>query len=186
MKTRILHAIAVLAVITGMAAAASNATAAVRILGAGGFTATSIGTLSFASIIDTLRCSVTLQGSTSSGPISLGNVFGSVSRVSINPNPCEGSSITALNTPWNLVLLDDALAPTQLGPTGGIQFGISVAQFSIGACLFTGLVAALFRNSDGQILLLPHLSSLDGGICGLGSLSGSLQLTPLSQRVIRA
>jgi ABC-type Na+ efflux pump permease subunit len=173
-----------LVAVTLLAAVSASSQAAVRILGAGGFTATSIGTLDIASAIVTLRCSVTLEGTFNSGPISVGQAAGSVTRGTISPNPCQGFVWSFLNLPWSIVLLNDSLAPTTLSPTGGALFGISTFQYSWGPCLFTGQLPLLVTNVNAVATVLTN--TLDGGFCGSASFTARFQVTPSATRVISA
>lgn len=159
-------AFAALVAICAMAFAA-NAASAATISPAGAITATSIGTLNLNSPIATLRCNVTLIGSLNSAAV--GASAGSISRVGISPNPCGGFTVTTLNTPWNVRLI-----ATLGSPITGALILLENVQFSIGPCLYSGNVGALYANSTGNLTILANsLTGSPAGICGTGSLSGS-------------
>lgn len=164
---------AAIAAVSIMAFATSTANAA-SITPGGAITATSIGTLNLNSPIATLRCNLTLTGSVGRGPIAPGGVAGSLTGVTINPNPCGGFRITILGLPWQVDLVSESL------PTGAL-FVIRNVQFQVGTlCLYRGDVGFFYTNGTGVATILPNSLTGSSPLCGTGSLSGSgFQFSPV-------
>jgi hypothetical protein len=174
MKARLL----VVAIAATMFAAigASAASAALTVAPSGPITATSIGTLNLNSPIATLRCNVTLNGTIGAGPISVGGSAGSITGVTITPNPCSGATIVAnLSLPWNVTYTSyNASTNLYLFTINNVTFLVSLAGQN---CLYRGNIGFTYNETNGVALILTNsLAGTNLGglpICGNGSLTGN-------------
>jgi hypothetical protein len=117
-----------------------------------------------------LRCSVSLAGTFNSGSIARGGRVGSISAITITPNPCQGFAVSVLALPWDIILLSESLILS-----GGSLFGIQI-QIMVGPCLWTGLFGLLFDNAGNLASSLT--STFTSPLCGNASLTGRFTFSP--------
>jgi hypothetical protein len=133
-----------------------NITATIRRLGFSGF------------LISLFTCDVSLEGSISTGPITLPGRAGSISGVSIT-NCSAMHRITAQSLPWSITA-QSVLRTCPSSSTGVL--GVLAASFNVDGITIAGNIGTLVASGRGTISILASSLSNSGRIlAGSGTYS---------------
>jgi hypothetical protein len=157
------------ALVAAMATAASAAT--VTASPGGGITATIRGLGFSGFLISLFRCDTTLEGSVSTGPITLPGRGGSITSARI-ANCSPSHSVTATGLPWTLTAQTALRCPS----TSTGLLGLVAASFTVDGFFNTsGNVGTLVASGRGTISILRSSLSSGGTV-----LSGSGTYSPIN------